>query len=574
MGQAAATALVAIVIVSILTLTGLATVGGPGEQPRTGKLTDDPILEIRADALTSYKYSGTSAIQDVRPQILQRGVRLEGSVRAGAAFPMAFAGNPHEPAQLADAMQQIHLPTGNPTVDELDLALPANVMWPIRRSYNGVQKTSGGAHHDSDGYQGTNWFQNSQMEIRFYDGNDNTKDLLIVLYGADRFIQLRRYSSNSNAFKATNGAAGIALYTAASGSEPDTYKYTDAHGMSFTFFGFHANAGSAGGQLWRVQDPAGNVAFAGDATTGSTAISSGYSSGKILYAYDSADRRYSYTYSTVGSKTRLTQVKAEVKSGGTWTGTPTGVTEVGRVDYSYYSADADSYGDEGDLKHVTVTIPQTDSGVDSVRKTYYRYWEGTYNSSTNPGYPHTLKLIVGPEGTRQHDWQDVTFDDDFLTETHDNLKPYAAAYFEYNSNYQVSSAWFQGACGCPGGTGSGSYAFTYGTNGSYSDSSGYDTTWATRTIVNEPSGLWVTVQFDETGQPITQIETDIDPASTSPAPKKWVTNTPRGTDGLVTSLHTPANITAFTYSDGSVTASGSAGLVHSYSRIASNETKG
>jgi hypothetical protein len=57
------------------------------------RLANDPILEIHGDALTSYKYSGTSAIQDVRPQVLQRGVRLEGSVRAGAAFPMAFAGN-------------------------------------------------------------------------------------------------------------------------------------------------------------------------------------------------------------------------------------------------------------------------------------------------------------------------------------------------------------------------------------------------------------------------------------------------------------------------------------------------
>jgi hypothetical protein len=103
-------------LVSVATIAALAlapVLGGP-------RLANDSILEIHADALTSYKYSGTSAIQDVPPQVLQRGVRLEGSVRAGAAFPMAFAGNPHEPARLPDAMQQIHRPTGVTEVGRVD----------------------------------------------------------------------------------------------------------------------------------------------------------------------------------------------------------------------------------------------------------------------------------------------------------------------------------------------------------------------------------------------------------------------------------------------------------------------
>ena len=147
-----------------------------------------------------------------------------------------------------------------------------------------------------------------------------------------------------------------------------------------------------------------------------------------------------------------------------------------------------------------MTLPIADSGIDEVRVAYYRYWEGAFNATTNPGHSHHVKLFLDWEGARKYDYAaDSTFDDDFLTETTENLKPYAAAYFEYDSSHRIDAAWFSGQCGC-GGAGTGTHEYTYETNGSYSDDSGYDQEWARRTLVERPDGSFLTQYFDETGQ--------------------------------------------------------------------------
>lgn len=57
---------------------------------------------------------------------------------------------------------------------------------------------------------------------------------------------------------------------------------------------------------------------------------SGYdASGRMTTAYDSAGRKYTYTYTQLDSVYRLTQVKAE-KNTGSW-------VMVAQADYAYYS---------------------------------------------------------------------------------------------------------------------------------------------------------------------------------------------------------------------------------------------
>ena len=73
-----------------------------------------------------------------------------------------------------------------------------------------------------------------------------------------------------------NGAAGVFLYEEETEEdEPDTYTLTDQRGTRYVFFGFDADAGSAAGQLWKIVDEAGNVAFVGHETDKSAAIASG-----------------------------------------------------------------------------------------------------------------------------------------------------------------------------------------------------------------------------------------------------------------------------------------------------------
>ena len=530
---------------------------------------EDPILEIEGTSLEGVQYATAAVQQDVQPIVLQRGALVDGHVRGRTFLPMTINGSPFRAVWQAPTVSGVRLETGTYDVSDVDLSLPAvGFPWVVGRTYNNRQDDGG--HVDSDGPQGKNWFQVSQPEIVLYDdATEAANDIVYLFYGADRFAEYKRASNSATTFRSRNGSAGVFEHTAAAGGEPEIYTLTDQAGMEFHFFGFDEDASPAEGQLWKVVDPDGNVAFAGHATTASTAISSGYTAtGRMEYLYDTSDRRWTYAYD---GNDRISSVKAETKTGGTW-GSPTGVTEVGKVEYSYYGAE--SYGDDGDLKMVEITTPLTDSGVSLTRKKYYRYWEGTYNATTNPGHPHDIKYIVDFEGTRQQDWQDSTFDEDFLTETDGNLESYASAYFEYDSSYRIVSAWFNGECGCSGAA-NGTFNFEYETNGSFSDTSEtYDEEWKERTVVARPDGSYLTQYFDEVGQALSRVITDADPDNTSPVPDRWVTEVERNSNGMVAAIYTPANVTGYTHSTGAITNSTSAGLVWAYTRSGSGARLG
>jgi hypothetical protein len=274
------------------------------------------------------------------------------------------------------------------------------------------------------------------------------------------------------------------------------------------------------------------------------AITAGYDSdGRIELAYDSAGRSYAYTYSgsTIGGYKRLETVVVT-----------DGMDEVARVAYGYYpDSPSIGYGEPGDLRTATVTLPLTDSGINDIRVQHYRYWEGAYNASTNPGYPHAIQLVVQAEGARRYEFQDSTFDDDILTETTANLRSFGSAYFEYDTSRRISEAAFNGDCGC-GGAGSGTFTFRYETNGAHPSASGYDEEWQNRTTVQRADGTWLTQYFDEIGQSLSQVITAGDPSS-SPG-STWVTGVTRSSVGCVTEIGTPASVSSYTHDSGSPSA--------------------
>jgi len=560
----------------------------------------DQILQTSGDSLTTYKHADKTRVQDVRPRAEQRGVGLDGAQRAGGALPWALAGNPFESAQAGETLGSLRLATGAYSPTEIDLALPARVPWIVGRTYNARQADSGGAHIDSDGYQGRNWFQISQPEIRLYDadGSAGTKqaaDLIYLVYGADRYVEFKRTDDDVDTFRGVNGAAGIFKYESGS---PDLYVYTDQNGNRTYFFGSNAQVTvgqdtfDSSWQLWKFVDPAGNIAYVGHATTASTAISGGYYksdgqfSGRIKQAFDSEGRRYTYLYSTqeIGGTRRLTEVTAEVYENEVW-------VEVGRVEYAYYQDGDNCWGGDGNLKLARVVTPLSDPTKTLTRRQYYRYYTGEYHATNNPGHPNTIKLVIGYEGVRRFDWLDQNLGNESFndaepcgqasTTTDDALKPYADAFFKYDSDYRVISVYFDGECGCAGGT-NGEHRLTYQDNPNFSGTSGYDTAWHRRVVVEPPTGgAWVTQYLDELGQPLSRVLTDANPATTSPAPAKWVTQVVRNGNGQVTEVHTPANVTGYTHNsgapsspDGAITTSGTAGLVHYYQRLGSGDTKG
>ncbi|NOT31995.1 MAG: hypothetical protein HOP15_16235 [Planctomycetes bacterium] len=529
------------------------------------------IRQPDSDSLYTMLVTTPTPVQDVLPQLLQRGVQLDGMLRAAPSQRMVIAANPFENVRRAPSIGGVNLAVGTFEVQEVDIALPSEgFSWVIGRTVNARQQTSG-SHRDSQGPNGVNWAQSSQPEISFYDHANNVRDTVYLLYGADRFAEYKRVDANGPTFRGVNGAAGVFEYIAGASADPDTYTLTDQNGNDQVFFGFDSDSGVAKGQLWKISDSDGNSAYVGHATSPTSAISSGYDAGgRSTTAYDTSGRRYTYTYTQLNGTYRLTEVKAE-KNTGSW-------VTVAEVDYAYYGDE--SHGDIGDLKQVTVTTPLTDSGVSLTQKKLYRYWEGSsdgtssYNASTNPGYVHALKYVVEFEGVRRFDWTDSTLDDDHLGASDASLEPYAAAYFEYDSSHRIRKTWLNGECGCSGAS-NGAHEFEYETNGSFSDTANvYDSGWKTRTVVERPDASYLTQYWDEIGQPLSQVITDADPDNTSPVPSRWVTRVVRDSSGCITTVATPANCTDYTHSSGAVSASSSAGLVWEYGREDEDATTG
>ncbi|MFG0252524.1 MAG: hypothetical protein ACF8NJ_06585, partial [Phycisphaerales bacterium JB038] len=531
----------------------------------------DQILEVETQSMTSY-LAGVTNVQDLSPQAMQRAAHLDGSGRVGDFLGAVAAGHPgsdsgYNRSRMLSGM--LDLAMGTVVISDVDLALPAEPggSWVVGRTYNARQEVSS-SHHVSSGPMGNNWATSVPEIVLYVDVENDANDTLYLVAGADRYVEFKREESGSDEFKSKNGATGVFQFAAGATNEPDTYTLFLPDGTKMVFFGFDVDADPAEGQFWKKIDPSGNTVFVGDESTGSTAISNGYDgSGRVTTVYDETDndgRRYSYTYNGSG---KLTQVQAETKSGGTWA-SPTGLSTVGQVDYTYYGS-AESYGSEFDLKTVTITTPMSDGTTELIQKKYYRYWSGTFNDSTNPGHDSALQYIVEFEGYRQADWADSTWDDDPLTMTETSLKPYAAAYFEYNSSRQVDKAWFNGECGCSGAA-NGTYDITYGTSGTIGGS--YDSAWKLRAVVDRPDGTWVTTYFDEVGQVLGQATTDSDPSG-SPT-ETWATTVFRDSGGRISAICTPANVTGYTHSTGSFTTSTSAGLVQYFSRQSSGDLTG
>ena len=428
------------------------------------------ILAQNSDSLTDYQADNVSSLSnDLRPRVIQRGVGADGAQLASAAWGMALGGSSGRSNwRGSTSLNGVDLRTGSFAPNERDISLPTDgIAVGVGRSYNGQQWDEFGARRDSAGLQGNNWAQAGFPEVLLVGDNSSklATDIVYLAFGADRFVEFKRYDATSTEFQGRQGTAGYVAFTGASGSDPEYYVYTDRRGTTWTFFGYDTNAGNAAGQFWKAEDADGNVTYAEHETNAATAAGGFDASGGPSEVFDPSGRRFTYTYASG----RLTGVKAETKTGGTWA-SPSGLVTVGEVDYDYYPGDPDEedHGLEGDLKSVVRSTRLSDSTHVSTQ--YYRYWKS--GETESGGNDHLVKLVLSAEGVRQYDLLDNTFDDDHLAATDAALAEYASHSFEYDSSGRISSAIYNGECGCSGGT-IGQYNFTYELNPGYSDSPGY-----------------------------------------------------------------------------------------------------
>ncbi len=478
----------------------------------------ESVLQIDSVTVDSYLASATSA-QDVLPVLSQRGVGLDGSLRSQAPFGWAVNGNPfaHEWNKNARYRDMMMLETGRYAPTEIDLALPSpGFRWTIGRTYSledsGAQGTPGGP---SDGYQGANWHQFSQPEIMYVNGG-GAGDRIYIVYGADRFAEFKRLDATSNVYRGVNGAAGAVV--AETSGPHDLLVYWDQHGKRSYFFDprdadnivtdTSSNLHNAQGQLWKIVDPADNIAFVGDSAVISIAIEYGYDDGgRILEAYDSAGRQYIYSYNSTSDLLESVEAFVDDGSGG-WE------TTGAKVEYSYHTGSHSNRGQSGWLRSASVTLPlpQFDPvSASSEVETATSYY--VYADNTGIDDQAAIEGVVGAEGYRRfaqdHPGSNIdtiglgTLDDYMSCEFDYYIGFDTSANGTYNDrwNFAIRSARFEGLAD--------EMDFSYYDYETFihaANAGQYDPEHASLTVAYASTGgssFWQ--YFDEVGQPLTRM---------------------------------------------------------------------
>lgn len=506
-----------------------------------------------SSSLTQYRGTMASGRPSTGAQATGQGIRPQYSQRA---FAVGFGSG-----EVDSSLRDVDLFTLSAQLSDVDLSFPTNGPGvTISRSYNGAQLSAGSAY-SSDGYQGHNWFQGARPElVRGTAASSN--DMLYLVVGAARVMEFRLAGTSTTLFAGVNGTQAVAKIVADGSGDPGVIEVYDLSGRIWTFFDFDGDAQGAQGQLWKVTDEDGNggTAYIGTSNTKAAALAafeteSSIKTARVTNMVDASDRNFEFTYTTVGSDKRLASVVAKIKTGGTWA-SPTGVSEVGRVEYEYYTSDVSGKGKTGNLKWVTTTTPLS-SGGSLVRKTYYRY-------ETASGQEHLVKLVIGPEGNRRYT---VAYPSgDITSETDATLEQYSTHFFEYNSSARtIQKATFNGECGCGGGSANGEHILSLATNGSFSGSltdATYDSSgnwsaskWYKQAQVNTPDGNSYAIYFDEVGQSLGKVMTNGTGFGTSDT--RLVTMIQRDSKGRVENVWSPESVnstsTNYVHASGTVT---------------------
>src|ERR1051325_8003384 len=141
------------------------------------------------------------------------------------------------------------------------------------------------------------------------------------------------------------------------------------------------------------------------------------------------------------------------------------------------------------------------------------------------------------------------------------VAPFASLIMTYDGSNRVASVARVGSESSPVVS-----SMTYGI--ASSTPTGYDPAWHSRTIVHDPTS-YTTYYFDNAGQALSVVTTAADPCGSGTI-HKWVTPVERDSTGLITAIHTPANVTGYTHSDGTFTTSTTDGLVLVLDRVTGN----
>ncbi|MEK6674488.1 MAG: RHS repeat-associated core domain-containing protein [Planctomycetota bacterium] len=370
--------------------------------------------------------------------------------------------------------QRVFLGNGAASLEFVDFFLPHNGLdWIHSRVYSSLST-------GTLTWQGHGWWCNEMMNLTV-SGSEGASNVS---------VQMDPHYTLGFTYSAGSWTCDDKyLYTLTFDSGNDEYLVSRIDGHRYIF---HDSQATNAGKLKRIEDSFGN-----DWTF---TYSSGQLTDIVVDVVVGSDHKITYTYFTSGDNSGQLQYVKVYK-----TTTTTDANLIGKVEYVYHGSASDDYGLEDDLMKVIISHKATTDGDGTLsmgETYYYRYYKGTYNSSTNPGTDHQLKYVLYPENADRLGTPE--------SQNNTNFSGYANIIYEYDSSGRVrrTDERLPGSgCGCGGGGGTaGTTTYTWSVNGSASDVD----TWKIHCVADRADDTRVIFDVNRVYQILTWVVQDQD----------------------------------------------------------------
>ncbi len=410
---------------------------------------------------------------------------------------------------------------------------PGGLEWDPSPTYrtrykNGTDYTNNGTTR----MIGNNWFP----KIPYVMDDSYQNQQWIVRFDANTYRVYDQDQSDSYTFWGRNGNAKSKLYVSGNW----VYVY-DIGGKTYTF-----NETGSTKRCTKIEG------------IGSAEITISYTSSAItvIQKSDSSTevRKWTYTLTDHGSGKRVDKIEVAHKPSTSWVVYRT-------IEFTYHEQVTSAAGSStGDLIGIEDTRDLSDSGEDYTRKWVFKYYTGTYNSTTNPGNPYQIAAVIEPGDVKAFDDDNPTLD--IYTRTVSQLSGYLTREYEYNSDRRLRDLTLNDDCGC--GSGSGAFAYSWAQNGSTPSDLN---TWYRKVEIVLPNDARRIIDYNKYGQTLNSILQEDESNSSS---RRWITTFRHDTTGRLTDSYSVAACDSYNSSTHVVTTNTTDGMRYQYTYDSDN----
>ncbi|MAG92702.1 MAG: hypothetical protein CMJ48_02975, partial [Planctomycetaceae bacterium] len=269
-------------------------------------------------------------------------------------------------------------------------------------------------------------------------------------------------------------------------------------------------------------------------------------------------KRIKYIITDHGSGDRIDKVEVAEKDGASWDTYRT-------IDFTYHEQVTGAVGSaDGDLIGIEEERDLSESGKTYKRRWVYKFYSGTYDASTNPGYPYQVEAVLDPGSVHDFEVDNPTLD--IYTRTVSQLSSYVDRTYEYEADKRVDEIDFKSGCGCGGAEG----VYTYDWDVETYRPGNADSWWHRATItLPSASGASHIIDYNKYGQTLNYI---IQEDATDSDSRRWIRTNEYRSYGFLSRSLSAAACDSYNDSTHVVTINYTDGMILTYQEYSSADT--